>query len=35
MPSPVTGSKGTREWLLHARRSDDGDQTDSARTPAG
>ena len=22
MPSPVTGSKGAREWLLHARRSD-------------
>jgi len=21
MPSPVTGSKGAREWLLHARRS--------------
>jgi 23S rRNA (cytidine1920-2'-O)/16S rRNA (cytidine1409-2'-O)-methyltransferase len=35
MPSPVTGSKGTREWLLHARRSADGDRTDSARTPAG
>ena len=22
MPSPVTGSRGAREWLLHARRSD-------------
>jgi 23S rRNA (cytidine1920-2'-O)/16S rRNA (cytidine1409-2'-O)-methyltransferase len=24
MPSPVTGSRGAREWLLHARRSDTG-----------
>ena len=24
MPSPVTGSKGAREWLLHARRTADG-----------
>lgn len=24
MPSPVTGSKGAREWLLHARRIADG-----------
>lgn len=37
MPSPVTGSKGAREWLLHARRSDDDDPTaaDSARRRAG
>jgi 23S rRNA (cytidine1920-2'-O)/16S rRNA (cytidine1409-2'-O)-methyltransferase len=36
MPSPVTGSKGAREWLLHARRSDhDGRTTDGARTHAG
>jgi 23S rRNA (cytidine1920-2'-O)/16S rRNA (cytidine1409-2'-O)-methyltransferase len=36
MPSPVTGSKGAREWLLHARRSDDDDRAaGSARTRAG
>ncbi len=36
MPSPVTGSKGTREWLLHARRSDHGGRTtDGARTHPG
>jgi 23S rRNA (cytidine1920-2'-O)/16S rRNA (cytidine1409-2'-O)-methyltransferase len=36
MPSPVTGSKGAREWLLHARRSDDGARTaGSAPTRAG
>lgn len=36
MPSPVTGSKGAREWLLHARRANDDNRTPgSARTPAG
>lgn len=36
MPSPVTGSKGAREWLLHARRSDDDDSgAGSASTRAG
>jgi 23S rRNA (cytidine1920-2'-O)/16S rRNA (cytidine1409-2'-O)-methyltransferase len=36
MPSPVTGSKGAREWLLHARRSyGDGRAVNSARTRAG
>jgi 23S rRNA (cytidine1920-2'-O)/16S rRNA (cytidine1409-2'-O)-methyltransferase len=35
MPSPVTGSKGTYEWLLHARRSDVEDAAGSDRTPAG
>ena len=35
MPSPVTGSKGAREWLLHARRSDVEDAAGSDRTPAG
>ncbi|MGZ5298446.1 MAG: SAM-dependent methyltransferase [Actinomycetota bacterium] len=32
MPSPVTGSKGAREWLLHARRPrDEARAVDSAR----
>jgi 23S rRNA (cytidine1920-2'-O)/16S rRNA (cytidine1409-2'-O)-methyltransferase len=36
MPSPVTGSKGAREWLLHARRSDgNGRAANSARMPSG
>jgi 23S rRNA (cytidine1920-2'-O)/16S rRNA (cytidine1409-2'-O)-methyltransferase len=36
MASPVTGSKGAREWLLHARRSgDDGTSAGSARRRAG
>jgi 23S rRNA (cytidine1920-2'-O)/16S rRNA (cytidine1409-2'-O)-methyltransferase len=36
MPSPVTGSKGAREWLLHGRRSGADDlSATSARTSAG
>jgi hypothetical protein len=36
MPSPVTGSKGAREWLLHARRStDEGRTAVSGGTNAG
>jgi 23S rRNA (cytidine1920-2'-O)/16S rRNA (cytidine1409-2'-O)-methyltransferase len=36
MPSPVAGSKGAREWLMHARRANDGDRdAGSARTIAG
>jgi 23S rRNA (cytidine1920-2'-O)/16S rRNA (cytidine1409-2'-O)-methyltransferase len=35
MPSPVTGSKGAREWLLHARRTDGDRGVGSARTSAG
>jgi 23S rRNA (cytidine1920-2'-O)/16S rRNA (cytidine1409-2'-O)-methyltransferase len=36
MPSPVTGSKGAREWLLYARRSTDDDPaTGSVRRSAG
>ncbi len=35
MPSPVTGSKGAREWLLHARRSGLADAAGSGRTNAG
>jgi 23S rRNA (cytidine1920-2'-O)/16S rRNA (cytidine1409-2'-O)-methyltransferase len=35
MPSPVTGSKGAREWLLHARRSDDHRKANSAHSRAG
>ena len=35
MPSPITGSKGAREWLLHARRArGDGSITDGAPGPA-
>jgi 23S rRNA (cytidine1920-2'-O)/16S rRNA (cytidine1409-2'-O)-methyltransferase len=35
MPSPVTGSKGAREWLLHARRTEDTPTAKSPRTLAG
>lgn len=35
MPSPVTGSKGAREWLLHGRRADAGGTELSARRPGG
>ena len=35
MPSPVTGSKGAREWLLHARRSEERSTPNSAGSPAG
>ena len=36
MASPVTGSKGAREWLLHARRAVGRDPTTgSAHTSAG
>jgi 23S rRNA (cytidine1920-2'-O)/16S rRNA (cytidine1409-2'-O)-methyltransferase len=36
MASPVTGSKGAREWLLHARRFEaDGTSTGGARRRAG
>ncbi|MEO8424757.1 MAG: SAM-dependent methyltransferase [Actinomycetota bacterium] len=35
MPSPVTGSKGAREWLLHARRSDEDRAANGAHARAG
>jgi len=35
MPSPVTGSKGAREWLLHARRTTDGRITGGPPGPTG
>ena len=35
MPSPVTGSKGAREWLLHARRTTDGRIIGGLPGPAG
>lgn len=35
MASPVTGSKGAREWLIHARRTGADPAAGSARQPAG
>jgi 23S rRNA (cytidine1920-2'-O)/16S rRNA (cytidine1409-2'-O)-methyltransferase len=35
MPSPVTGAKGAREWLMHARRAEEGRVASSAQTHAG
>jgi 23S rRNA (cytidine1920-2'-O)/16S rRNA (cytidine1409-2'-O)-methyltransferase len=35
MPSPVTGSKGAREWLLHGHRFDHDQTAGSAHTRAG
>jgi 23S rRNA (cytidine1920-2'-O)/16S rRNA (cytidine1409-2'-O)-methyltransferase len=35
MPSPVTGAKGAREWLMHARRAEEDRVPSSAQTRAG